>query len=129
MTVSVLIISHEDIGAALTQTATKAFEELPLPTTVVNVSSDHDPEELLPKLKNLVKNIGSDDGVLILTDLYGSTPSNIAKALQSESNVRLVSGLNLPMLMRVMNYPNLPLDELTEKAVSGGRDGVVSIED
>lgn len=125
MSVSVLIISHEEIGAALIQTVTKAFEELPLPTTVVSVSSNDDPELLIPKLKQLVKNIGSAAGILILTDLFGSTPSNIAKALQEEAKVRIVSGLNLPMLMRVMNYPDLPLEELAEKAISGGREGVI----
>lgn len=121
---SVLIISHEDIGSSLVQIATKAFDELPLPTTVVNVDPNIDPEKLLPKLKHLIKNIAASDGILILTDLFGSTPSNIAKALQSEANARIVCGLNLPMLMRVMNYPTLSLDELAEKAVSGGREGI-----
>ncbi|MBN2690095.1 MAG: PTS fructose transporter subunit IIA [Gammaproteobacteria bacterium] len=126
MSVTVIIISHEDIGAALIQTATKAFEELPLPTTVVNVGNDDNPEDLIDKLRMLLQKICTDAGVLILTDLYGSTPSNIAKALQG-TNTRMVSGLNLPMLIRVMNYPDLSLDELAEKAISGGKDGVISI--
>ena len=126
MTISVLIISHEEIGNALIQTASKAFEELPLPTTVVNVDPNTDPEVLLPKLKRLIKNIGNPTGVLILTDLFGSTPDNIAKALQNGINARIVSGLNLPMLIKVMNYPNLTLDELAEKAIIGGREGVRS---
>ena len=129
MSISVLIISHEEIGNALIQTATKTFHELPLPTTVVNVESHTDPDVLLPKLQRLLKNIGKDEGILILTDLYGSTPSNIAKALQKEGNVRMVCGLNLPMLMKVMNYPDLSLDELTEKAISGGREGVIDYTD
>jgi len=127
MTVTILIISHEEIGEALVQTATNAFEELPLPTTVVNVNRDCDPDKLISKLKNLLNNIKSDEGVLILTDLFGSTPSNIAKALRSGIDMKMVSGLNLPMLMRVMNYPDLSLSKLSEKAISGGRDGVISI--
>jgi PTS system mannose-specific IIA component len=125
MSISVLIISHEEIGNALVQTATKAFHELPLPTTVVNIESNTDPDDLLPKLQRLIKSIGETDGILILTDLYGSTPSNIATALQKEGNVRMVCGLNLPMLMKVMNYPDLSLDELAEKAISGGREGII----
>jgi len=125
MSISVLIISHEEIGNALVQTATKTFHELPLPTTVVNVESNADPDVLLPKLQRLIKNIGETDGILILTDLHGSTPSNIATALQKEGNVRMICGLNLPMLMKVMNYPDLSLDELAEKAISGGREGII----
>jgi PTS system mannose-specific IIA component len=125
MSISVLIISHEEIGNALVQTATKAFHELPLPTTVVNVEANTDPDDLLPKLQRLIKSIGETDGILILTDLYGSTTSNIATALQKEGNVRMVCGLNLPMLMKVMNYPDLSLDELAEKAIIGGREGII----
>lgn len=123
MSISVIIISHDDVGHALVQTTTKNFVELPLPTTVVNVDFNTDPEVLLLKLERLVKNLAKEEGLLILTDLFGSTPGNIAQALQN-INVRIVSGLNLPMLMRVMNYPNLGLNELAGKAVSGGREGV-----
>ena len=62
-------------------------------------------------------------GVLVLTDMYGATPSNIALRLAG-AKVRIVTGLNLPMLMRVLNYSQLGLDQLAEKAVSGGREGV-----
>ena len=62
---------------------------------------------------------------MILTDLFGSTPYNIAKVLHQETNIRMVSGLNLPMLIKVMNYPNLSLDELAQKAIKGGREGVI----
>ena len=127
MSVTLLIISHEEIGSALVQTATAAFEELPLPTTVVSVSRNCNPEDLIKKLKKLLSNIQSVDGVLILTDLFGSTPSNIAQALKSGINIKMVSGLNLPMLMRVMNYHDLSLDALSKKALSGGKDGVISL--
>ncbi|CAK0770012.1 hypothetical protein CCP3SC15_4060003 [Gammaproteobacteria bacterium] len=64
------------------------------------------------------------DGVLVLTDMYGSTPSNIACRLDSEK-VRIVAGVNLPMLIRVLNYSYLSLEDLTNKAISGGRDGII----
>lgn len=129
MSISILIISHEEIGNALIQTVTKTFHELPLPTTVVNVESNTDPEILLPKLQRLIENIGNNEGILILTDLYGATPSNIAQILKKEGNIRMICGLNLPMLMKVMNYPDLSLDELAEKAISGGREGVIEYTD
>ncbi len=73
--------------------------------------------------------MNKSQGFLILTDLFGSTPSNIASRLQQfqeSDKIRIVAGLNLPMLIRVMNYPHLALDELTQKAVSGGKDGVIN---
>jgi PTS system mannose-specific IIA component len=120
MSISVLIISHEEIGNALVQTVTKTFHELPLPTTVVNIESHTDPEILLPKLQRLIENMGKNDGILILTDLYGATPSNIAQILKKEGHIRMICGLNLPMLMKVMNYPDLSLDELAEKQLAVG---------
>jgi PTS system ascorbate-specific IIA component len=72
-----------------------------------------------------VEQLDQGDGVLVLTDIYGSTPSNIASHLSSRPGVQVVAGLNLPMLLRVLNYARLDLATLAEKAVSGGREGVV----
>ena len=63
--------------------------------------------------------------MLVLTDMYGSTPSNIAVGLQREGRVDVVAGVNLPMLVRVLNYPFLDLATLAAKALSGGRDGIM----
>ncbi len=126
MTVSVVLITHEEIGTALLNTASRTFAgELPLATTAVAVSYDIDPDELLTKLKRLAHTVESEDGLLVLTDMYGSTPCNIALSLQETDNIEVVTGLNLPMLIRVMNYPQLPLAELAQKAISGGKEGVI----
>jgi len=63
--------------------------------------------------------------VLILTDLYGSTPSNIANRLIDTHNARAISGANLPMLLRILNYPDMDLEALCDKAADGARDGIV----
>ena len=70
--------------------------------------------------------IDQGDGTLILTDMYGSTPSNIACGASERHDIRIISGLNLPMLIRVLNYPHLNLNELEQKAITGGQDGVIS---
>jgi PTS system ascorbate-specific IIA component len=70
--------------------------------------------------------LSTDDGVLILTDSYGSTPCNIANEFLDSNNRTLVSGLNLPMLIRIMNYRSLPLDELRDIAIEGGKHGITS---
>lgn len=126
MSVNIIIITHNEIGEALISAATSTLGELPLPTTVVKVTYDTEPSELVSKLEKLMARLHSDDGYLVLTDLFGSTPSNIASALSQYDSVNVVSGLNMPMLIRVMNYNHLPLAELTSKALSGGKDGIIA---
>lgn len=129
MSVSVLIISHDEIGTALLNTVKQTFgSDLPLSAATAELRSDADPEVLVPKLKQVAKALDQGEGVLILTDLFGSTPSNIAQKLQDLINVRVVSGLNLPMLIRIMNYPQLNLDQLAEKALTGGQCGIIECE-
>ncbi len=128
MTVSLLLITHDEIGSALLHAVKNTLGQLPISTQVVSIDYKTDPEQIIPQLKQIVQHITHDHSLLILTDLFGSTPSNIAQALQDFSNIRVVAGLNLPMLIRIMNYPGLTLDELVEKALSGGRDGVCCCE-
>ena len=90
-------------------------------------SRDSDPQELEHQAEEFVEALDTGDGVLVLTDLYGSTPSNIATKMMKKSFIRVVSGVNLSMLVRVFNYPSLSLEELAEKAVSGGQDGIISM--
>lgn len=126
MSVGVLIISHDEIGSALLSAVKQAFgSELPLSVATVALASSADPEILIPKLKKVLQAMNQGDGVLILTDLFGSTPSNIARNIQDCQETRIVTGLNLPMLIRVMNYPQLSLAELAEKARTGGQCGII----
>lgn len=73
----------------------------------------------------MIKTMDKGDGVLILTDMFGSTPSNIAHRLSQPGRVMVVTGLNLPMMIKVMNYPKLDLQELVDLAVEGGKSGVL----
>lgn len=127
MSVGVLIISHDGIGPALLGTAVLMLDGCPLQTRLLTTSRDCDPDQLMEDAVEQITILDTGDGVLILTDLYGSTPSNIAQKLITQKQVHVVSGLNLSMLIRVLNYPQLPLLELSEKAVSGGKDGITWI--
>lgn len=124
MSVGVLIISHDGIGPALLGTATLMLNDCPLQTKLLTVSRDCDPDQLTEDAVEQIEALDAGEGVLVLTDLYGSTPCNIARKLTSKKHVHVVSGLNLSMLIRVFNYPKLTLEELSEKAVSGGKDGI-----
>jgi mannose PTS system EIIA component len=125
MSVGLLIVSHGKLGDYLLDTATQMLGVCPLATQTLPVSFDSDPDTVLEQAAQVVAGLDDGSGVLILTDMYGSTPSNIVNRLQGRCRVRIVAGVNLPMLIRVLNYPRLSLDELADKALSGGRDGVV----
>jgi PTS system ascorbate-specific IIA component len=122
--VGLLIVTHNQIGTSLYETASNMLGMCPLRAEVLSVMADCDPDEMVRRGRKLVTKLNHGDGVLILTDMYGSTPSNIAARLADDHQVLVVSGVNLPMMVRVMNYPTLSVTELALKAESGGRDGI-----
>lgn len=125
MTVGLLIITHGDSGQQLLNTATHMLGVCPLATQVVPAHFDCNTDDTYQQALDAARQLDQGLGVLVLTDMFGSTPCNIATRLSDELKVSVVAGLNLPMLVRILNYPRLDLDELTEKALSGGRDGVL----
>ncbi|GAB4344678.1 MAG: hypothetical protein Kow006_00940 [Gammaproteobacteria bacterium] len=124
MTVGLLIITHEGIGGALLRTATHTLKRCPLNAAVLEVAQDNRIEPYRQRARDLLAQLDHGDGVLVLTDLFGATPGNIASELHDGERVITVTGVNLPMLMRALNYARLPLAELAEKARQGGRDCV-----
>ena len=125
MRVAVLLITHGSIGEALLQSAVDVLGVCPLPAAFLSAPLGCDPPGILQKAKELAGQLDEGNGVLVLTDMFGATPSNIACRLREQQEIRVVAGINLPMLVRVLNYPRLSLDELKEKALTGGRDGIV----
>jgi len=125
-TVGVLIVTHPGIGQPLVATAERLLGKLPLPVVCFDVPFDVEPVRLLAEAGAALKRADHGEGVLVLTDLYGASPSNMgARVAQLGTPVRRVSGVSLPMLLRVMNYAEQPLDELARIAASGARTGVV----
>ena len=124
MSVGLLIITHGDIGRSLLDTAVAVMGTCPMQIRTLGIPMASDPEQQQQRAQQYIQELEQGDGVLILTDLYGSTPSNIACRLRTEK-VAVITGLNLPMMIRVLNYPTLDLFALAEKAMGGGRDGIV----
>jgi len=125
MSVGVLLLTHEAMGAALVGAARHVLGKLTLPLDVIEVGSSADPDCMLTEAARHARQLDDGEGVLVLTDLYGATPCNVAQRLPALGlNMHCVSGLNLPMLLRVLNYPEQPLDELAQTAASGGRGGI-----
>ncbi|WP_058834079.1 PTS sugar transporter subunit IIA [Luteimonas abyssi] len=126
MAVGILLITHEGIGPSLVAVAQQLLRNLPLRTEAFEVPFDADPDALLPAASAALRRVEGDDGVLILTDLYGASPSNLAaRVARLGTPARRVSGLSLPMLLRVMNYPELGLQDLPAVAAAGARAGVI----
>lgn len=125
MSVGLLIITHNGIGQILVQTAYDMLEAKPMDIITLEVDMNCDIDKTVQLATASIKECNQGNGVLILTDIFGSTPSNIVSLLLPDHRACAVSGLNLPMLIRVLNYPDLTLDQLAEKATSGGKDGII----
>ena len=126
MSVGILLITHEGVGTAMLAVATRLLRQLPLRAEAFEVPFDADPDALLPAASAALRRVDGGMGVLVLTDLYGAKPSNLAgKLARIGTPVRRVSALSLPMLLRVMNYAEMDLEELPNVAAAGARNGVI----
>ena len=126
MSVGLLLVTHPEIGPALLASARRVLGSLPLPAEAFEVPFDADLEALLPLASGALRRVDQGDGVLLLTDLYGASPSNLAARIaRLGTPVRRVAGASLPMLLRVMNYPEQSLAELQSTASVGGRNAVL----
>ncbi|GAB2313625.1 MULTISPECIES: PTS fructose IIA subunit family protein [Stenotrophomonas] len=126
MTCGILLVTHPGVGTALLDVATRLLRHLPLKTEAFEVPFDADLDALLPLASAALRRVDGGEGVLILTDLYGASPANLAGQLaRLGTPVRRVSALSLPMLLRVMNYPEQGLDQLPATAAAGTRNGAI----
>ena len=127
MAVGILLVTHPGIGSALLDIAQRLLGPLPLPVASFEVDFDSELAAQLPRASAALKRLGGgEDGILLLTDVYGASPARLAQQLARIAGpCRRVAGLSLPMLLRVMNYGDQGLDELARTAANGGRNGVV----
>ncbi|HEY9268500.1 MAG TPA: PTS sugar transporter subunit IIA [Methylotenera sp.] len=126
--IGILIITHGTLGDSLLECANHMLGKTPPQIASLAISSKDDPNTIIPKAIKLVANVNSGDGVLVLSDMYGATPCNIVTQILQPGIVEGVAGVNLPMLVRVMTYRHEPLLVLVDKALSGGREGVVAFD-
>jgi PTS system ascorbate-specific IIA component len=124
MSVGILLATHGKLGHLLLETMTDMIGELPLPADVLEVRRVQATDVLLLQGRRMIERLDTGDGVLILTDAYGSTPSNIANRLGELAHTEVVAGVNLPMLVKIFNYPRLDLAAMAHAAVEGGQRGI-----
>ena len=123
--IGILIIAHGGLGESLVHCVTHVLGKQPPQLAHFAVGTNDDPTDLLPQAQQTVNALNTGSGVLILSDMYGASPCNLVAKLLVSGLVEGVAGVNLPMLVRVLNYRDKPIKICLEKAISGGRDGVV----
>ena len=125
--IGILVITHGTLGESLIHCASHVLNKRPPRLKQFGFTAQDDPLLLLPQARALVKELDDGNGVLILTDMYGGSPSNIAAKLLVPGRVEAVAGVNLPMLIRALTYRDRSLQVIVTKAMSGGCDGVVRV--
>jgi mannose PTS system EIIA component len=123
--VGILLVTHNNLGDSFVDCVKHVLGEVPKNLKELTVLAEDDPQLKLVEGQALVKQLDSGAGVLILSDIFGATPSNIALQLCHAEHVVGVAGVNLPMLLRVVCSTNKNLPELAEIAFVGGRESIV----
>lgn len=122
----ILIIAHAPLASALRQCALHVFPDAGSALVALDVEAQTPPEQTLEQARQLQQQLGMPD-TLVLADLFGATPSNVAAKLVDGIHSRLLTGVNLPMLMRAICYRHESLESLVSRAMMGATQGVVSV--
>lgn len=125
--IGILIISHENLGEEFVRCATHILGERPENLICLAVQANDDPNLTITQAKELLTNLNQEEGVIIITDICGATPCNIASQLTIPGKVVCLAGINLTMLLRILSYRHEPLDLVVAKALDGGKNGVMQI--
>jgi PTS system ascorbate-specific IIA component len=123
--VGVLIVSHGAIGRSILESARHILNEAPPLVATLGVSRDDDPDDLRLRARRLIKQLDAGHGVLVLTDIFGATPGNVIARLLEDGRIEAVSGVSLPMLLRVLTSRNGSLKAAVQRALSAGAEGVI----
>jgi PTS system ascorbate-specific IIA component len=127
--VGILVVAHNALGESLVDCVKHVLGEVPHNLKVLSVYAEDDPQKKLEEGRELIKQLDSGGGVLVLADIFGATPSNVGRQLCHSEHVMGVAGVNLPMLLRVVCYPNKTMPELARIALEGGRECIVYMKD
>ncbi|MGE5090507.1 MAG: PTS sugar transporter subunit IIA [Candidatus Levyibacteriota bacterium] len=125
--IGVLIVAHGTLGESLVGALTHVLGSRPPQLRVLTVSAADDPMALLPRAHEAVAGLDTGDGVAVFCDIFGASPCNLAIKLAVPGRVEVISGVNLPMLVRAFTYRTRSMDTLVTKAVSGGCEGVMHV--
>jgi PTS system mannose-specific IIA component len=122
----ILIMAHAPLASALRECALHVYPECAAEVIAIDVLAHAQPEDTLAQALDAA-GAALDNGLLVLTDIFGATPANVAQKLVAGSNAKLIAGVNLPMLFRSVCYRHETLDALTARALTGGTQGVMQV--
>lgn len=125
--IGLFLITHTSYGESLIQCACHVLNRRPPQIVQLGIAAQDDPLDVLPLAQKLLQLVDSGEGVLIMTDIYGATPANIAMKLLEPGRVEGLAGVNLPMLLRALTYRDKDMETLLARATTGGRDGVLNM--
>lgn len=124
--VGLLIITHDGIGQTLLQNAVHILGgDCPMAVETLAITDEQSRESYEVQAMAMAQRLDTGAGVLILTDIYGASPANVARSVDIGESKSMVAGVNLPMLLKIFNYSQLDLVELTEKAITGGQESIM----
>ncbi len=127
---SIFIIAHAPLAHALRQCALHVFPDCGKGVIALDVQPHVSPDETLAAARIAMQQMTDTDadmGVLVLVDVFGATPCNVAQKLVDGVRSRLITGVNLPMLLRTVSYRHEALDALVSRAMVGGTQGVMQV--
>jgi len=127
--IGILIVSHGAFGESLIHSASHVLGKRPLYVRQLGVTVHDDPDEILPTAQDLIRFLDQGQGVLVMTDIYGATPSNIGSRLLVPGRVEGIAGVNLPMLIKALTHrETATLEDLAGTALIGAIEGIVRME-
>jgi mannose PTS system EIIA component len=123
--IGIFLVTHGTLGESLIQCACHVLNKRPPQLAQLGLSAQDDPLDVLPLARQMLQWADNGHGVLVMTDIYGATPSNVATKLIDPGRIEAIAGVNLPMLLRVLTYRDRDMATVLKRAVSGGCDGVL----
>lgn len=128
--IGLLIITHETVGQAYRAVSEHFFNQLPGHVRVMGIHRDEAPEAVLARIQDLIKELNTHHGVLILTDIYGATPCNVAKKLLADRRVAMLTGLNVPMMVKAVQYATerTDIEAFAEEVQQAAIEGIIKVD-
>lgn len=125
--IGIFLITHGTLGESLIQCACHVLNKRPPQIAQLGLAAQDDPLDILPQARQMLSWVDSGDGTLVMTDIFGATPANVAMKLLQPGRIEGIAGVNLPMLLRVLTYRDRDMNIVLQRAVSGGCAGVLHL--
>ena len=127
MNIALIFITHDGIASNLLRIGEAIIKKQNKNISFTEVPMDADPQQITRDIENDISTLDTNDGIVFITDIYGGTPSNIAQTLATRYDADFLCGVNLPMVIRLLNYRNENKTTLIQKALDGACKGIQKI--